>query len=39
MVAIWCWEINNCALCLDMHTRDLLKTGQSVENLALVQAW
>jgi AhpD family alkylhydroperoxidase len=32
-------QINNCAFCLDMHTRDLLKKGQSVEKLALLQAW
>jgi len=32
-------QINNCAYCLDMHTRDLLKKGQKVEKLALVQAW
>jgi AhpD family alkylhydroperoxidase len=32
-------QINNCAYCLDMHTRDLLKKGQSTEKLALVQAW
>ena len=32
-------QINNCAYCLDMHTRDLLKTGQKIEKLALVQAW
>jgi len=32
-------QINNCAYCLDMHTRDLLKRGQNVEKLALVQAW
>jgi AhpD family alkylhydroperoxidase len=32
-------QINNCAYCLDMHTRELLKQGQSVEKLALVQAW
>ncbi|HEX2543622.1 MAG TPA: carboxymuconolactone decarboxylase family protein, partial [Ramlibacter sp.] len=32
-------QINNCAYCLDMHTRDLLKKGQTVEKLALVQAW
>lgn len=30
---------NNCAYCLDMHTRDLLKRGVKVEKLALVQAW
>src|SRR3954463_7119621 len=32
-------QINNCAFCLDMHTRDLLKKGQRIEKLALVQAW
>ena len=32
-------QINNCAYCLYMHTRDLLKRGQKVEKLALVQAW
>lgn len=32
-------QINNCAYCLDMHTRDLLKKGQKVEKLALLQAW
>ncbi|WP_407119137.1 carboxymuconolactone decarboxylase family protein [Bradyrhizobium sp. LMG 9283] len=32
-------QINNCAYCLDMHTRDLLKSGVTVEKLALVQAW
>ena len=32
-------QINNCAYCLDMHTRDLLKKGQSIEKFALLQAW
>jgi len=32
-------QINNCAYCLDMHTRDLLKKGQPIEKLALLQAW
>jgi AhpD family alkylhydroperoxidase len=32
-------QINNCAYCLDMHTRDLIKRGVKVEKLALVQAW
>jgi AhpD family alkylhydroperoxidase len=30
---------NNCACCLDMHTRDLIKKGAKIEKLALVQAW
>ncbi|MBY5543627.1 carboxymuconolactone decarboxylase family protein [Rhizobium leguminosarum] len=32
-------QINNCAYCLDMHTRELLKRGVKTEKLALVQAW
>ncbi|CAN7744008.1 MULTISPECIES: carboxymuconolactone decarboxylase family protein [unclassified Ensifer] len=32
-------QINNCAYCLDMHTRELLKKGQQIEKVALVQAW
>ena len=32
-------QINNCAYCLDSHTRDLLKKGVKIEKLALVQAW
>lgn len=32
-------QINNCAYCLDMHTRELLKKGGEIEKLALVQAW
>ena len=32
-------QINNCAYCLDTHTRDLIKRGVKIEQLALVQAW
>lgn len=32
-------QINNCAYCLDMHTRDLINKGQKIEKLALLQAW
>jgi AhpD family alkylhydroperoxidase len=32
-------QINNCAYCLDMHTRDLIKRGVKIEKIALVQAW
>jgi AhpD family alkylhydroperoxidase len=32
-------QINNCAYCLDMHTRDLLTKGVKTDKLALVQAW
>jgi AhpD family alkylhydroperoxidase len=32
-------QINNCAYCLDMHSRDLVKRGVPVEKLALLQSW
>lgn len=32
-------QINGCAYCLDLHTRDLTKLGVKIEKLALVQAW
>ena len=32
-------QINNCAYCLDMHTRDLIKKGVKAGKIALVQAW
>lgn len=32
-------QINGCAFCLDMHTRDLIKKGLSTVKLALVQVW
>ncbi|MGY4624239.1 carboxymuconolactone decarboxylase family protein [Bradyrhizobium sp. USDA 4486] len=32
-------QINNCAYCLDMHMRDLLKSGVKIEKVALLQAW
>jgi AhpD family alkylhydroperoxidase len=32
-------QINGCAYCIDMHSRDLLKLGLAVEKLVLVPAW
>jgi len=32
-------QINGCAYCIDMHSRDLLKSGLAVEKLVLVPAW
>lgn len=32
-------QINGCAFCIDMHSRDLLKEGVSVDKLVLVPAW
>jgi AhpD family alkylhydroperoxidase len=32
-------QINGCAFCIDMHTRDLIKEGVEVEKLVLVAVW
>jgi AhpD family alkylhydroperoxidase len=32
-------QINGCAFCIDMHSRDLLKSGLAVEKLVLVPVW
>ncbi|MFK0089718.1 carboxymuconolactone decarboxylase family protein [Pseudomonas sp. NPDC090755] len=32
-------QINGCAFCIDMHSRDLVKLGLTVERLVLVSVW
>ena len=32
-------QINGCAYCIDMHSRDLLKSGLAVDKLLLVAVW
>ena len=32
-------QINGCAYCIDMHSRDLLQGGVPIEKLVLVPAW
>jgi AhpD family alkylhydroperoxidase len=32
-------QINGCAYCIDMHSRDLLNEGLKIEKLVLVPAW
>lgn len=32
-------QINGCAYCIDMHSRDLLKSGVPVDKLVLVPVW
>jgi AhpD family alkylhydroperoxidase len=32
-------QINGCAFCIDMHSRDLLKSGLTVDKLVLVPGW
>lgn len=32
-------QINGCAFCLDMHSKDLLAAGESVQRLLVMDAW
>lgn len=32
-------QINGCAYCIDLHTRDLIKQGITIEKLMLTSAW
>ena len=32
-------QLNGCAHCIDVHTRDLIKEGMSVEKIALIPVW
>jgi len=32
-------QINGCAYCIDLHSRDLLKLGMTVDKLLLVPVW
>ena len=32
-------QINGCAFCIDMHTRDLLRSGATMDKLALLPVW
>ncbi|MDO5618105.1 carboxymuconolactone decarboxylase family protein [Kocuria sp.] len=39
LVKIRVSQINGCAFCLRMHTRDALELGESTDRLAVVAAW
>ena len=32
-------QINGCAYCIDLHSRDLLQDGVAIEKLVLLPAW
>jgi AhpD family alkylhydroperoxidase len=32
-------QINGCAYCIDMHSRDLLKSGMTADKLVLIPVW
>jgi len=39
LIKIRASQINNCAYCLDMHTRDALKYGETMQRLFVLSAW
>ncbi|MEU9099247.1 carboxymuconolactone decarboxylase family protein [Streptomyces sp. NPDC048361] len=39
LVKIRASQLNHCALCLDMHTKDALAAGESVERIIQLSAW
>ena len=39
LIKIRASQINHCAFCLDMHTNDARKHGETEQRLALVAAW
>ncbi|WP_344602645.1 carboxymuconolactone decarboxylase family protein [Streptomyces glaucus] len=39
LVKIRASQLNRCAFCLDMHTRDALAAGESVERIVQLSAW
>lgn len=39
LVEIRSSQINGCMVCLDMHSKDALKHGESVERIIMLDAW
>ncbi|MFF4317281.1 carboxymuconolactone decarboxylase family protein [Streptomyces sp. NPDC001568] len=39
LVKIRASQVNHCAFCLDMHTKDALAAGESVERVVQLSAW
>jgi len=39
LIKIRASQINSCAYCIDMHTKDALKNGESNQRIFLVSAW
>ncbi|MER5731082.1 carboxymuconolactone decarboxylase family protein [Streptomyces sp. NPDC002138] len=39
LVKIRASQLNHCAFCLDMHTKDAIAAGESVERIVLLGAW
>jgi AhpD family alkylhydroperoxidase len=39
LVKIRASQINGCAFCIDMHTKDALKNGETAQRIFLLNAW
>ena len=39
LIKIRASQINNCAYCIDMHTKDALKDGETNQRIFLISAW
>ncbi|MDJ1482626.1 carboxymuconolactone decarboxylase family protein [Cytophagaceae bacterium YF14B1] len=39
LIKIRASQINGCAFCIDMHTKDALKNGESAQRIFLLNAW
>jgi AhpD family alkylhydroperoxidase len=39
LIKIRASQINGCAYCIDMHTKDALKLGESIQRIVLLNSW
>lgn len=39
LIKIRASQINNCAYCIDMHTKDAIKYGETSQRIFLISAW
>jgi AhpD family alkylhydroperoxidase len=39
LIKIRASQINKCAFCIDMHTKDALKNGEDLQRILLLNAW
>ena len=39
LIKIRASQINGCAFCIDLHTKDALKNGETVQRIFLLNAW
>lgn len=39
LIKIRASQINNCAYCIDMHSKDALKSGETPQRIFLISAW